>query len=88
MVDNTTLSSGQMQKIAFVRAILSKPDILLLDESMANLDDKSQELVLSLISKQSITIINSTHDPERYEKVDSLIKLDIVDEKRVLKVLK
>ena len=55
---------------------------------MANLDDKSQELVLSLISKQSITIINSTHDPERYEKVDSLIKLDIVDEKRVLKVLK
>lgn len=88
VVDNTTLSSGQMQKIAFVRAILSKPDILLLDESMANLDDKSQELVLSLISKQSITIINSTHDPERYEKVDSLIKLDIVDEKRVLKVLK
>jgi ATP-binding cassette subfamily B protein/ATP-binding cassette subfamily B protein AbcA/BmrA len=88
LVDNTSLSSGQMQKIAFIRAILSKPDILLLDESMANLDDKSQDLVLSLISKQSITVINSTHDPDRYEKVDSLIKLDIVDEKRVVKVLK
>ena len=33
-----SLSSGQMQKIAFIRALLSNPEILLLDESISNLD--------------------------------------------------
>ena len=32
-IDNKSLSSGQMQKIAFVRALLSDLEILLLDES-------------------------------------------------------
>ena len=48
-VTNTSLSSGQMQKVGFIRALLSKPDILLLDESMANLDDSSQLIVLDQI---------------------------------------
>ena len=87
-VDNTSLSSGQMQKIAFIRALLSKPKILLLDESIANLDEDSKEIVLSIISKQKITVINSTHDPDKYQNVDSLISLNIVNEKRVLKVNK
>ena len=85
-VDNIHFSSGQMQKIAFIRALLSKPEILLLDESIANLDEASKEIVLSIISKQKITVINSTHDPEKYENVDSIISLDIVNEKRVLRV--
>tara|TARA_B100000900_G_scaffold416277_1_gene450945 strand:- start:22734 stop:24347 length:1614 start_codon:yes stop_codon:yes gene_type:complete len=87
-VDNKSLSSGQMQKIAFIRALLSKPDILFLDESIANLDETSQQLVLSIINDQKITVINSTHDPEKYANVDTLITLDIVDEKRVVKVIK
>ena len=44
--DNKSLSSGQMQKIAFVRALLSDLDVLLLDESTANLDDKSRQYIL------------------------------------------
>ena len=87
-VDNTSLSSGQMQKIAFIRALLSKPTILLLDESIVNLDEDSKEIVLSIISKQKTTVINSTHDPDKYQNVDSLISLNIVNEKRVLKVNK
>lgn len=83
-IDNNSLSSGQMQKVGFIRALLSKPDILLLDESMANLDDSSQIIVLDQIEKQNITVINSTHDPEKYQGVASVIKLDIEDEKRVV----
>ena len=32
-----------MQKIAFVRALISKTEILLLDEATANLDDSSKK---------------------------------------------
>ena len=33
MVNNKSLSSGQMQKISFIRALISNSDILFLDES-------------------------------------------------------
>jgi ABC-type multidrug transport system fused ATPase/permease subunit len=88
IIDNKSLSSGQMQKIGFIRALLIRPEILLLDESMANLDDASKNLIMSIISEQNITVINSTHDPEFHKNVDSIIKIDTVDEKRVLKVTK
>lgn len=81
-IDNTSLSSGQMQKLAFIRALLSNPEILLLDESISNLDDFSKELVLDIISSQKITVINSTHDPEKYNNVDSVFKLDVSNEIR------
>ena len=62
-ISNRSLSSGQMQKIAFIRALLSSPRILLLDESTANLDDKSKDLIFDILDKETLTIINSTHDP-------------------------
>ncbi len=84
VIDNKSLSSGQMQKIAFIRALLSEPDVLLLDESTANLDDFSRKLIFKLLGDKKITIINSTHDPENFENVDNHLKIDIVDEKRKL----
>ena len=41
-VSNRTLSSGQMQKLSFIRALLSNPELLLVDESTANLDKKTK----------------------------------------------
>ena len=49
-----------MQKIAFVRALLAKVELLLLDESTANLDDKTRNKIFDILEKQKITIINST----------------------------
>ena len=46
LISNTSLSSGQMQKIAFVRALLADIKILFLDESTANLDDESRTKIL------------------------------------------
>ena len=43
-----------MQKIAFIRALISEIDILILDESTANLDDKSRDLIF-----QSLRINNN-----------------------------
>ena len=82
LIDNTSLSSGQMQKIAFARALLSNPEILLLDEAMANLDDKSTEIVLNILKEKKVTVINSTHDPELYTSVDNMYKIEIDNEHR------
>ena len=42
-VSNQTLSSGQMQKISFMRTLLASSDIILLDESTSNLDEKNKK---------------------------------------------
>ena len=73
-VSNKTLSSGQMQKIAFIRAILSKPDLLLLDESTSNLDSKSKLLVYKILDSLNITIVNSTHSSDELINYDKEIR--------------
>ena len=73
-VSNKTLSSGQMQKIAFIRAILSKPDLLLLDESTSNLDNKSKLLVYKILDSLNITIVNSTHSSDELINYDKEIR--------------
>ena len=84
-INSENLSSGQMQKIAFIRAILSDAKILLLDEATANLDKKTKSEIFDLISKQNLTIINSTHLEEDFENVDSFIRISIDEsEERII----
>ena len=81
-ITNKTLSSGQMQKIAFIRALLSDIDILLLDESTANLDDYSSKKIFELLNKSNITIINSTHDQTKFPSAQGLVQIEVVEETR------
>ena len=83
-ISNKSLSSGQMQKISFIRALLADTDILLLDESTANLDEKSRDLIFNILKSQNISIINSTHDPENFKDVDNHINIIIEDNKRLI----
>jgi len=84
-ISNKTLSSGQMQKISFIRAILNKVDILLLDEATSNLDFESKNLIFNILNEEKLTIINSTHNKDDF-KYDLEIKLSIDKEnKRNLK---
>ena len=87
VIDNKSLSSGQMQKIAFIRALVAKVEILLLDESTANLDDKTRNLIFNILENTDITIINSTHDPESFKNIDSHYRIELVDEKRVINAI-
>ena len=84
IIDNKSLSSGQMQKISFIRALLSDTEILLLDESTANLDEKSRNLIFEILRDQKITIINSTHDPDSFKDIDNHLRISIKDDKRLV----
>ena len=64
IISNKKLSMGQMQKISFARALLSSPDLLILDEATSNLDRESKILIHEILKKTKCTIINSTHNIE------------------------
>jgi len=70
IVSSKTLSSGQMQKISYIRAILNNPEVLFLDEATANLDRDSVFYFNKEIEKFNGTVINVTHKPEQFTNVD------------------
>lgn len=81
-ISNKTLSSGQMQKIAFIRALISNTEVLLLDEATANLDEASKKIIFNTLKDKKVTIINSTHDPDSFMNIDNHLHIIINDEKR------
>jgi ABC-type Fe3+/spermidine/putrescine transport system ATPase subunit len=62
------LSGGQQQRVALARAIVTRPDILLFDEPLSNLDAKLREKVRieirELQTRLGITSIYVTHDQD------------------------
>lgn len=56
------LSSGEMQRVVLASLLLSKSNILVLDEPTKSLDYISKQKFGDYIKKQNITIILSTHD--------------------------
>lgn len=87
------LSGGQQQRIGIARAIINNPPIVLADEPVGNLDSKSANNVMQIMSElnknENKTIVMVSHNPENiiwgdhiiYMKDGRIIKEDMRNEK-------
>jgi putative ABC transport system ATP-binding protein len=73
------LSGGQQQRVAVVRALATRPAIVLADEPTANLDSDTSgsllDLMLELNQELKTTFLFSTHDPVVIERARRVIRL-------------
>ncbi|MFJ7804377.1 ABC transporter ATP-binding protein [Bacillus cereus] len=69
------LSGGERKRLALLRAIVSNPTLIILDEPTAGLDPGNQELVWNMIEGigRDVTRIVATHDVERAMIADCVV---------------
>jgi len=67
-----TLSKGMSQKVQFVAAVVSKPELLILDEPFSGLDPVNAESLKDAVlemRRRGTTVVFSTHDMTTAEKM-------------------
>ena len=82
------LSGGQKQRVAVARALISKPEILLLDEPFSSLDFNLRNEMCSFIKsiqrETKTTTIMVTHDREEAMKISD--RIIIIDEGNIVQI--
>ena len=72
-----TLSGGQKSKVAFIRLLYSKPDLILLDEPTNHLDKSTKEFVINYLKNYSGGVYIISHDIEFLNRiVDKILYID------------
>ncbi|VEU76510.1 ATP-binding cassette domain-containing protein [Mycoplasmopsis columboralis] len=73
----TRLSGGQQQRVSIARAIVKKPQILLMDEPLSNLDAKlrisTRQWIRQIQQSLGITTVFVTHDQEEAMSISDII---------------
>ncbi len=73
------LSSGERQRVGLARALLGQPAILFADEPTGNLDSKSTEGLIALLTdlreEMGITFVIATHDPAVAAMAQRVVRL-------------
>ncbi len=73
------LSGGERQRVAIARALINEPPVLLADEPTGNLDRRTGEPILDLITQHRAstgrTVVMVTHDREIAQRADRIVHL-------------
>ena len=73
------LSGGQQQRVAVVRAVASRPALVLADEPTANLDSAASEALLEVMAELNrdlgVTFVFATHDGRVMERSRRLVRM-------------
>ena len=73
------LSGGQQQRVAVVRAVASRPALVLADEPTANLDSATSDALLDVMGELNrdlgVTFVFATHDSRVMERSQRLIRM-------------
>lgn len=74
---NSGISGGQTQVIAFIRAFVTKKDIIILDEPISNVDQETSELILQTLQNYNYDgiIIMVSHNTKKMEFITKTIQL-------------
>ena len=82
----TELSGGQQQRVALARALAVRPDLLLLDEPLSNLDSKLRDTmrleIRRILKTRKVSAIYVTHD--RTEALSIADRIGIMQEGRIV----
>lgn len=74
------LSGGEQQRAAIARSVLARPELIIADEPTGNLDKKTGDEVMSLLTgcaaRFGQTLIVVTHDPELAARADRIVRIE------------
>lgn len=74
------LSAGEKQRVAFARALVNSPRIILADEPTANLDSDNRDMVIDLlrqaVDERGVSVIIATHDERISRVADRIIRIE------------
>lgn len=73
----STLSGGERQRVGIARALYRNPDVLLFDESFANLDAENRHGILDrLFAMPGRTLVFSSHERDVVERCDHIVVIE------------
>lgn len=68
-------SGGQSKRIAFIRSLIKKPDILILDEALDSIDEKDQTSIIRKLTNMKIAIVLITHNAHLEKYFQKIYKI-------------
>ena len=76
----SALSGGEQQRVAFARALVHEPIVILADEPSGNLDrtnsERLHDLMFELASEKGVAFVVATHDERLAERTDRLLHIE------------